>query len=193
MRIFLTFCMVGAAALSAAGQTQPTVQLTEDYGKINKDELELKACDFEKDANSEILFDKANVFYDDSFNIIMERHKRLKIFNDNGKDKANIRIEFYSIDRYEDITGVQAETINLTDGKTEITKLDKKLIYVQHIDKQRSAIVFTMPNVKAGSVIEFKYRWQTNSFSNMPDWVFQDDIPVRYSELTTEIPEYFTF
>ncbi|MDB5112417.1 MAG: hypothetical protein JWR67_3531 [Mucilaginibacter sp.] len=169
---------------------QPT---TQDYGKINKEDLEMKTCDFETDANAEILFDKGNIYYDQDFNIIMERHKRIKIFNDNGKENANIRIEFYNTNHYEDITGLQAETINLNDGKIEITKIDKKLVYTQTIDKQRAALVFTMPNVKAGSVIEFKYKWQTNSYSNFPDWYFQHKIPARYSEVDTEIPEYFEF
>ncbi|MGZ3754883.1 MAG: DUF3857 domain-containing protein [Mucilaginibacter sp.] len=194
MNKFYTFCLVSAFALPAFAQKQAAAPSpTQEYGKINKEDLELKACDFEKDANAEVLFDKASVYYDQDFNIVMERHKRIKIFNDNGKDNANIRIEYYSINRYEDITGVQAETINLNDGKIEITKIDKKQIFTQVIDKQRSALVFSLPNVKAGSVIEFKYRWQTNSLDNIPDWAFQDKIPEKYSELTTEIPEYFDF
>jgi len=189
-----TLILLSAFALSVKAQKPPTApSLTPEYGKIDKADLEMKTCDFEKDANAEVLFDKGSVYYDQDFNIVMERHKRIKVFNDNGKDNANIRIEFYSINRLEDISNVQAETINLNDGKVEITKIDKKLIYTQNIDKQRSALVFTMPNVRAGSVIEFKYRWQTSSYSNFPDWFFQDKIPVKYSELSTAIPEYFEF
>lgn len=193
MNKFLSICMLSAFCLVAKAQTLSTQPTTQDYGKIDKADLELKACDFEKDANAEVLFDKGNIYYDQNFNIVMERHKRIKIFNDNGKDNANIRLEYYNIHNYENIAGIQAETINLTDGKIEITKIDKKLIYTQDIDKQRASVVFTMPNVKAGSVIEFKYTWRTNSYSNFPDWFFQGKIPVRYCELQTEIPEYLDF
>ncbi|MBK0379756.1 DUF3857 domain-containing protein [Mucilaginibacter segetis] len=185
---FLSLCFF---TLFVKAQTPaPTVQ---DYGKIDIADLELKSCDFEKDANAMILFDEGNVFYDHNLDLAMERHKRIKIFNDNGKDKANIRIEYYSGGHYEYITGLQAQTINLVDGKPEITKLDKKLIYTEHIDKGRTALVFSMPNVKAGSVIEFKYVWNSNSISNFPDWYFQDKIPTRYSELTTQIPDIMYF
>src|SRR5471030_693859 len=127
MNRLLILCLLGTCALSANAQTQPAAQpATQEYGKISKEDLELKSCDFEKDANAEVLFDKANIYYDQDFNIIMERHKRIKIFNDNGKDKANIRLVYYSIDRLESISGLQAETINLVDGKPEITKIDKK-------------------------------------------------------------------
>jgi len=91
------------------------------------------------------------------------------------------------------ISGIQAETINLVDGKIEITKLDKKLIYTKTIDKWRNEITFTMPNVKSGSIIEYKYNFNSNNSFSIPDWEFQDKIPVRYSEYTTGIPDIFYF
>jgi hypothetical protein len=162
------------------------------FGKVDIADLELKQCDFEKDANAMVLFDKGDVYFDSDFNIVMERHKRIKIFNDKGKDEANIRIVYYGANRLESMTDVQVETINETNGKPEITKLERKLIYTENIDKIRTALVFAFPNVKPGSVIEFKYRWQTTSYS-LPDWFFQSKIPTRYTELDTEIPEYFYY
>ncbi len=172
---------------------QAPIPLYQEYGKVDKEDLEMTSCDFEKDANAEVLIDKGDLFYDNQWNVIVNYHKRIKIFNDNGKDQANIKLEYYNIDHLEYINGLQAETINLVDGKPEITKLDKKQVYTQVIDKYRSAIVFSMPNVKAGSIIDIEYNWNTNELTNMPVWYFQGEIPVRYSELTTHIPEYFTF
>src|SRR5665213_2050482 len=151
--------LLGMFALAVNAQTTAPIPTLQPYGKIDKEDLELTSCDFEKDANAEVLFVKGDVFYDDAFNVTKEYHKRIKIFNDNAKDVANIKIEFYGGNRSESVFGIQAEPINLTDGKIEITKLDKKLIYLQHLDKLRDAYVFTMPNVKAGSVIEYQYKW----------------------------------
>jgi len=153
----------------------------------------MKTCDFEKDANAMVLFDKADVYFDKDFNIIMEEHRRLKIFNDNGKDAANVRIEYVNANHSEYITGLQAETINLTDGKVDMVKLDKKLLYTEAIDKYRSAYVFTFPNIKSGSVIEYKFTKIITDIYDFPDWFFQDKIPVRYSELDTEIPDMLTY
>lgn len=191
MNRLLTLCGVALFTLSAQAQTvapKPVV-----FGKIDVADLEMTKCDFEPDANAEVLFNKGDVYYDGSFDIIGEYHKRIKIFNDNAKDEANIRIEYYGGNRLEYITGVEAETINLVNGKPEITKLDKKLIYTQTVDKVRNAIVFSMPNVKAGSVIEYKYKYHTVSISNFPSWDFQQKIPVRYSELDTSIPDLLYF
>jgi len=188
----LTLLILSAFTLFAEAQT-PVVPSAQQYGKIDASDLEMKACDFEKDANAMVLFRTGDIYYDQAFNIVGKYHKRIKIFNDNAKDVANIRIEFDGGNRLETLSGIQAQTVNLVDGKIEITKLDKKLIYLQHVDKVRDVYVFTMPNVKAGSVIEYQYEWGTNAFYNFPNWYFQEKLPVRYSELTTEIPELFYF
>ena len=110
-----------------------------------------------------------------------------------GKNEADIHIEYISDQHYQYITGIQAQTINLVDGKVEITKLDKKLIYTKTIDKWTSEITFTLPNVKPGCIIEYKYNLNVNSYGGLPFWVFQEKIPVRYSEYTTSIPDLFYF
>lgn len=185
--------LFGVALFTLSARAQTPAPKPVAFGKIDIADLEMTKCDFEPDANAEVLFNKGDVYYDGSFDITGEYHKRVKIFNDNAKDEANIRIEYYGGNRLEYITDVQAETINLVNGKPEITKLDKKLIYTQTVDKVRNAIVFSMPNVKAGSVIEYKYKYHTVEISNFPSWDFQQKIPVRYSELDTSIPDLLYF
>jgi hypothetical protein len=191
MNKFFTLLLLGALSVNANAQT---ANPTQSYGKVDQADLEMKSCDFEPDANAEVLFNKSSVYYgSDLYSITEDVHKRVKIFNDNGKKEADIKIQYYGGNRYEYILSIQAQTINLVDGKQEITKLDKKLIYTKNIDKARSEITFTMPNVKPGCIIEYKYSWNTNDNFNMPDWDFQEKIPVRYSELTTSIPDIFYF
>jgi len=192
-KIFTTLLLSALAFVAQAQTPAQTVSGVMPFGKVDVADLEMKNCDFEKDANAEVLFEKGNVYFDLQFNIIMEVHKRVKIFNDNGMKEAEIHIPFQGGNRLEFITGLQAQTINLVNGKPEIIKLDKKLIYTKTIDKLKNEIAFTLPNVKAGSIIEYKYTWNTISYSNFPDWFFQQKVPVRYSEFDTAIPEYFTY
>lgn len=190
MNKILAILLLGVVSFTANAQTTPGLK---PFGQVDIADLQMTACDFEKDANALVLFDKGDVSFDMSFNIMEERHKRIKIFNDNGMKEAEIHIPFQGGNRLEYITGIQAQTINLVNGKPEITKLDKKLIYTKTIDKLKNEIAFTFPNVKAGSIIEYKYTWNTVSYGNFPDWFFQQKIPVRYSEYDTSIPEYFTY
>jgi len=191
MNKFLTTLTLCALALAVKAQ-QP-VSLDQEYGKINQVDLEMKACDFEKDANAEVLIDKGDLYYDQTFNVVLEVHRRIKIFNDNGKSYADIVIPFDGGDRSEFITGLQAETVNLVDGKVEITKLDKKQVYIKSIDKVKSEMIFTFPNVKSGSIIEYKYIWNGEDYGYVPTWSYQEDIPVRYSELDTKLPDLLYF
>jgi hypothetical protein len=189
-----TLLLMAMVAVSVNAQTQTPIPTTQPYGKINQEDLEMKSCDFEKDANAEVLFDLGKIYYgDDLKSIYLEAHKRIKIFNDKGNDEATIRIPYYSLNRMENITGIEAETINIVDGKTEITKLEKKQIFANIIDKDRSEITFTFPNVKPGCIIEYKYKWTARYNVAIPSWRFQERIPVRYSELSTAIPDVFYF
>ncbi|WP_147238695.1 DUF3857 domain-containing protein [Mucilaginibacter hurinus] len=183
----LVFCafLLYSKAQSLSVNTQP-------FGKIDEADLTLKNCDFETDANAMVLFDKADVYFDQNFNIINERHKRIKIFNDKGKKHADIRIQYNTYNRLEYITGLQAQTINLADGKVEIIKIDKKQVFTESVDKWRSALVFTFPNVKPGSVIEFKYKWTSNYFGNFPGWYFQEKIPCATAKSERKCLNFFT-
>lgn len=159
---------------------------TQAYGVVDTADLHLKDCDFEKGASAMVLFDKAEVSTSiDS--IIMYRHRRIKIFNNAGKDAANFRLEYLSYHNAEKVLDLQAQTINLENGHVVYTKLEPGQIFTEKVDKNQNAIVFAFPAVKPGSIIEYKYKWKTISAFNFPVWFFQDELATRYSELTAII------
>jgi len=191
MKLFFTpllICSVAFTAVKAQkNDAKAGTPTTQDYGKVDMADLQMTACDFEKDANAMVLFDKGEVYYNSTEEKIhLNRHRRIKIFNDNGKRNADVRIEFVGAFNLQTIESLDAETINLVDGKQEVTKIDKKSIYTEKTDKYRLAYIFSFPNVKAGSILEFRYKW--SGYHSFPPWVFQSRIPTRYSVLTTELP-----
>jgi len=183
-RISLIFIFC-TTVLTASAQTTPNVQA---FGKVDKADLELKNCDFEKDANAEVLFDKATVFFSD-VEIIYERHVRIKIFNENGKKAGDVHIKYYGGNHNEWVEKLQAQTINNNNGVPEFTKVDKKQIFDKRLDKRRSEISFAFPNLKSGSIIEYQYQVLSQSIGNFPDWSFQGELPTRYSEIEAKIPD----
>jgi len=184
---------LAALALISAPLLTFSQNLTQSFGKVDAADLELKECSFEKDAHAMVLFDKGDVYFDFQFDIVLEHHKRIKIFDDKARDVANIRIEYDSYNNYEQLYEISAQTINNVGGKPVITKLDKKQIFREVVDKYTTAVVFSFPNVQPGSIIEYKYTLKTSSFSNFPEWFFQSRLPERYSELTTAIPDIFYY
>jgi len=64
---------------------------TGNVNLIDSLDLTLKSCSFEPQANAMVLQD-LGLFAFNGNRIGMTRYKRIKIFNDNGKAEANIRI-----------------------------------------------------------------------------------------------------
>ncbi|MHB8205779.1 DUF3857 domain-containing protein [Mucilaginibacter sp.] len=171
-----SFSVRAQAIKTDTNQVQP-------YGKVDTSELTMKSCSFEKDANAMVLFDKASITVDQWWNVTLIRHKRIKIFNSDGKDEANIILPFF-----DKVTDIKAETINLTGGKIEYIEVDPKLIYKQKVDNEVKTLVFAFPNVSAGSIIEIQYTWKISSqgYNYIPSWYFQSKIPVRYSAINAK-------
>ena len=156
------------------------------FGKVEKADLEMKECDFDKNAEAMVLFDKGELDYILGSGIDLERHIRIKILNDKGKDKADIHIPYISWLNEEDVKDISAQVYNLDQsGNIVVTKLDKKQIYEKKINKRLAEKVFTFPEVKPGSIIEYKYK-HTNI--GMIKWYFQQSIPIKYSEFTFNYP-----
>lgn len=179
----LLLCVCFFAAKVGA-QSLPAVK-TWPFGIVDSADLKLARCDFEKDANAEVLFDKATLIVSNDGPLTMERHTRIKIFNERGEKVANVTMPFYGEHGYENIKIVDAETINLDHDKITYTPVDPKLIYTQKLNKFISAIVFAFPAVKPGSIVELKLQLTTTAPGDIPTWSFQTAIPTRYSEFST--------
>src|SRR3569833_1005596 len=179
MKKLVSLMLIFGAALAVKAQNT-VVPGIEPYGKVSQADLDLKQCDFEKDANAEILFDYGAM--DGKAGLPMGHHTRMKIFNDYGKGYGSVQLEYYSYMGEIGIADVKGETINYENGKMEVTPLDKKDIFNIKIDKWHSALKFAMPNVKAGSIIEFTYRQLIPAM-----WHFQNYLPTRYSEYEINI------
>ncbi|WP_259071602.1 DUF3857 domain-containing protein [Mucilaginibacter sp. X4EP1] len=181
---FFTAAFFCSLSLFVAAQSvQPNVPAAQPYGKVDMADLQMKSCNFEPDANAEVLFDKATLL--SSGGVLFQRHTRIKIFNDFGKGAANIRIPYTYYPQYGDISDFKGETINLEDGKVIVTPLDKKSANIENVDNWHYFLVFSLPNVKVGSVIEYQYSMYVINF---PVWFFQGEIPTRYSEIQTFFP-----
>ncbi len=196
MRKVLTLVAVHAIFFCAVAQKKEIP----DFGKIDKAEFEKKTCDYDPDAPAEMIFNSGEsscrmneTAYSYVYNTEMKRHIRIKILNDKGLSQANIKMVYRSSGNANRIINIAAQTYNLdASGNIVISKVEKKLIYEKRIDKKFSEIAFTFPEVKPGSIIEYKYMLFSEGFS-LPDWDFQSSIPVRYSRCLVEIPKGIEF
>lgn len=190
-RIVLLHLILVLACVSIA-QKQPEIPA---FGKVDKSELSLKECAFEKNAPAMVLFNKGESLFAINYNAGQpifsqtEHHMRIKIFNKKGFENANIKIRYRSSDKDISIKGLRAQTYNLdASGNVVVTKLEKSAIYDKKIDKVFSEKTFAFPDVREGSIIEYAYTLDGTFETN---WYFQDNIPVAVSMFVMDMaPEY---
>ena len=170
------------------------------FGKVSKDEMMTPKPAGYEDASAVVLFDIGYAIVDyntgtNSFEVKFKRHARIKIFNKEGYDNANVRIPIYTGKGrdVENLFGVKAYSYNLVSGKIENEKLDKKNIFVEDANDYWSYHKFSIPKVKEGSIIEFEYQITSEHISFLREWEFQKDIPVIRSEYEIVYPEFFDY
>ncbi len=171
------------------------------FGKITEAELAMSSYEPDPSASAVVLFDVARSYTDLSNSSgvtnVFTRHKRVKILKNDGYDVANIEIPFYAPESegrsvWEDVYAIKAYTHELVDGKIVSHKLEKTAIFEERVNEFFSLMKISMPKISEGVVFEITYKIQSPGF-DMPNWSFQDYIPVKYSEYKTEYPEFCNF
>ncbi|OXA82448.1 protein of unknown function [Flavobacterium aquidurense] len=171
-----------------------------DLGKVTIAELQEKAHPKDTAAPAAIIFKKGRTFF--TYNItngFSANHVyefKIKIYKKEGLAWADQKVKFYigyekmNEDRLE---FSQAITYNLENGSIVKTKLDNQGTFKKKINKYWNEKTITLPNVKVGSIIEYKYILKTENIVKLPDFDFQYEIPVDYFEYKTEIPEFYVY
>ncbi len=194
MKRYLLLLLISLYCNAKAQKGQPAI------GKIDKADLEMKDCDFDKGAVAMKLIDYGNVFYRRGkvdvtlFNTVYEQRVRIKILKEAGLKYADVSIPYFDQDNEEQIQKITAYTYNLdAGGNIKATEVGKSSIYSKRINKQHSEMIIAFPEAKVGSVIEYKYTMERQTMQHLKDWYFQERIPTRFSEYQLNIPSVFRF
>lgn len=148
------------------------------FGEYSREEINLKKCEFDPEANAVVLMDLARSSPNDQQNLVTEHRTRIKILNEKGFDQATIAIPYYRRDDFEFISNIKGTITNYdASGHATTVDLERKSIYDVKVNEWRSEQRFTMPNVKAGSIFEYSYTSTMKHYGGLEDWVFQTDIP----------------
>jgi hypothetical protein len=169
------------------------------FGKITNYELTMKVYPKDTTASAVVLYDDGNTYFSYSqstgFKITEEIKRKIKILKQDAVNEATITIPYFykSNSNKVSISGLDAYSYNIENGKTVKTKLEKKYIFDEEVSKRYRQIKFSIPDVKAGTVIEYRYIRETDNIFNIPDWTIQGNLPVVSSNYEVKIPEYFYY
>jgi transglutaminase-like putative cysteine protease len=168
-----------------------------ELGKVTIEELKEKRHPKDSTAEAAIIYTKGKSrfeYIDGLFYTITTVEKKIKIYKKEGLDWANFQIGVYVGGQTKEIvTFSKAVTYNLVNGAIEKTKLKSEGEFTEKNNDNYDIRKISLPNVKEGSVIEFKYDYKSVYWQNLESWKFQYHIPVNYSEYVTYIPEFFIY
>ena len=162
------------------------------FGDIPREDIEMVEYAEDPAADAVILDDYVRVEMSITANIMVnvERHVRIKIINTDGLDYANVEIP-YGYD--ENVSGIKAASYNLEDGETVASLVERKGFYYEKTSSYWNTLRFSIPNVRAGTVIEYRYTIASPDYYTLYTLEFQHDIPLRRCNFEVRIPGYFSY
>lgn len=171
-----------------------------DLGKVTIEELKEKQNPKDTSAPAAILFKKGRTFftYNEQSGFLANHiyEFRVKIYKKEGLSWATQKVSYYvgyENLRDDKVSFSDAATYNLENGAIVKTKLNSEGGFKEKVNKNWNVASIALPNVKVGSVIEFKYTLKSEDLVRLPDFDFQYEIPVNYFEYKSEIPEFFIY
>lgn len=168
-----------------------------EFGKVSNDDIQYKECPYDKTAEAVVLFDKGEsrfVQTENSFMVVYERTTRIKILTKAGVDWAKVEIPIYQSNNiYEKVINLEATAYNFEDGQLTANKLEKESVHEEKLSENWLQKKFAVPNVKVGTVIEYKYAIESEYVFQLRDWEFQWKIPVLYSEYKVSLVPFYQY
>jgi len=165
-----------------------------EWGKISNEDLQMSSYPQDTNATAVILCDYGETHFNDKANLEFNRHRRVKILTPAGYDWATHSVVLYTKKSMEWIGDIEGMTYSLDENGNIIeTELDDDDIYEEEIDDERTRYKFTLPALKPGCIIEFKYKIEATSLWAVRDWQFQHDEPVVWSEYRIRYPRCIAY
>lgn len=172
-------------------------EYSHEFGKITNDEFALNEYKKDKNAEAIIIYDIGKsifVYKSGYYDVVFTHRKKIKIFSEAGIDQGEIELYYYRDNQiWERIEDLEAFTYNLEDGLKRKVELNPELVYDEKVNDKWYVKKFAMPNVKPGSIIEYRYRLTTPASFNLPDWYYQSNIPTLYSEYIIEMSPFYEY
>lgn len=140
-----------------------------------------------------------NEIDDSSILVKYEFRLRTKILKPEGAKHANIDITYYDPDNnknvsFDELSDLKVRVFNKNEkGKVEKKNVNTASFVKERVDANYMVVHVVVPDVQAGSIIEYQYNITSPRPTYLYDWVFQDCIPTVRSKCDIEIPAFLQF
>ncbi|MCH7784710.1 MAG: DUF3857 domain-containing protein [Bacteroidetes bacterium] len=166
---------------------------TAEFGNPTNDELTMLSYDKDPEATGVVLFESGKNYVKlvrNNIKLIKEVHRKIKVLDAKNFEYADIEIYYYKgKNGKEKINNLTAITHN---GRLQ-TFVKSNAYYDIDESEKWSIKRFAFPNIKDGSILEYKYEIETPYFFNFGNWKFQGELPKIYSEFSSKIPGNYIY
>lgn len=168
------------------------------FGKVSKEELLQKEHPTDPTADAAVLYRETKTDFqytqDSGWYMVTDYFERIKIYNKEGFEWANKSIPLYKGDGEDKLLGLKGYTYYIdADGKEQEVKLKSEGVFEEETTKYVTQTKITMPDLREGCVIEYKYTINSPFIYNIDEFRFQETIPVNKVEVLFKTPEYFVY
>lgn len=155
--IYLFFVIV---ILTIAWSVASVRANTEQWRPVSKEDLELKDNPAQPGADAMILYreDFVNEKYVDQDGVYIDEYLQAKIFTDKGVKWGDVEIPFSK--ENSDVTDLKARTIEPDGSVVDFEGKPFEKTIVKKNGSKFLAKTFTLPDVKPGCIVEYRYRLQ---------------------------------
>lgn len=182
---------VNANAIILCKTMKASYQLSDQVLSYNQSSTDITYDNFTDFSKN--LIDDSNILIKYEFSL------RTKILRNDGAQHANIDITYFNAD-----DGITIKSDELSDlkirvfTKNEKGKVEKRYVSTdtfvkERVDSNYMVLHVVVPDVHAGSIIEYQYNITSPRPTFLYDWVFQECIPTVRSKCDMEIPAFLKF
>ena len=180
---------VNADAIILCKTMKVTYQISDQVDNFNKNSTDISDDNISDFSKNQI--DDSNILVKYEFRL------RTKILKPEGASHANIDIIYYYSDNnklFDELTDLKVRVLTKNEkGKVETRKIDTGKFVRERVDDNYMVVHVVVPDVQAGSIIEYLYDITSPRASFLYDWVFQECIPTVRSKFDIDIPAFLQF
>lgn len=192
--LLITLLWATMSVATAQKKAAKEKDLEIEFGKVPYNDLAMTIYPLDSTAEAVVLAEKGRLSIEegrDGLELFFTNFRRVKLLKKSAfNSEGNIKISYYSKDRYEDLRSVKAAVIQPDGTRYELAK---KEFFEEKLSAEQTVKKFAFPNLTEGCIIEYQYEMICQDFGRLKSWAFQEDIPVRHSELWLSIPQYYEY
>lgn len=180
---------VDADAVILCKTMKATYQISDQVSNFNRNSSDVSSDNISDFGKNQV--DEGNILVKYEFRL------RTKILKPEGARHADIDITYFSPDDknvYDELTDLKVKVFTKNEkGKVEKRNINTSAFVSERVDDNYMVVHVAVPDVQAGSIIEYQYGITSPRPTFLYDWMFQDCIPTVRSKFDIDIPAFLQF